>query len=73
MKEYAIEIMEAEEIIKLEEDGEDITIQSFDLVIGENLIATIYDRGNAERFVEMLNTTGIEIEIYEDEEEETSV
>lgn len=68
MKKYAIEIMEAEEVIKLEEEGEEVTIQSYDLIIGEELIATVYDRGNAQRIAEMLNQSGIEIEIYEDEE-----
>lgn len=69
MKKYAIEIMEAEEVIKLEEEGETVTIKSYDLVIGEELIATVYDAGNAQRIAEMLNKGGIEIEIYEDEEE----
>jgi hypothetical protein len=68
MKKYTIEIMEAEEVISLEEEGEKVTIESYDLVIGEDLIATVYDRGNAQRIVEMLNESGIEIEIYEEEE-----
>ena len=67
MKKYTIEIMEAEEVIKLEEEGEEVTIESYDLIIGEELVATVYDRGNAQRIAEMLNNNGAEIEIYEEE------
>lgn len=70
MKNYAIEIMEAEEVIKLEEEGEEVTIESYDLVIGEELVATVYDRGNAQRIAEMLNNGGVELEIFEEDLEE---
>ncbi len=64
---HKIEIYEAEDVIKLEEDGvtEEVTIESYDLIIGEELVATVYDYGNAQRLAEMINNSDVEIEIVE--------
>lgn len=65
---HKIEIYEAEDVIKLEEDGvtEEVTVESYDLIIGEELVATVYDYGNAQRITEMINNSDITIEIVED-------
>ena len=73
MKKYTIEILEAEEVIKLEEEGEEVTINTFDLVIGEELVATVYDSGNAQRIMEMLNNSDILLEICEEDDEEEKI
>ena len=66
---HKIEIYEAEEIIKLEEDGiiEEVTIESYDLVVCEELIATVYDYDNAQKIAEMLNKSDVTITIIEED------
>ena len=64
-----VEIYEAEDVIKLEEDGviEEVVVESYDLVVGEELIATIYDYKNAQKIAEMLNSNNVEIMLTDGE------